>query len=105
VWIELQRVIFDFVRKKAPALTGAFFVLFGAFLRVVLENVCFLCGGIVVNCGRLITVLWRVKICQGFEIFFQVWGGGRHWQGGSVALGGIRGYPSVVADEPAQGNV
>jgi hypothetical protein len=47
--IELQRLIFDFVRKKSRRLPGLFFVLSRAFLRVVLENARFLCGVFVVR--------------------------------------------------------
>jgi hypothetical protein len=36
--IEFQRLVFDFVRKKAPAVAGVFFLLLRAFLKGVLEK-------------------------------------------------------------------
>jgi hypothetical protein len=37
--IELQRLIVAILEKKVPAVAGAFFLPFGAFLRGVLEKV------------------------------------------------------------------
>jgi hypothetical protein len=60
LWIELQRLIFDFARKKVPAVAGTFFVLFTGFLRVVLENVRFLCGVFMVRAWWIRGESWSI---------------------------------------------
>jgi hypothetical protein len=57
VWvrIELQRLIFDFVRKKVPVVAGAFFTLLWAFLRVVFGKRVFF---VWCFCGELLVESW-----------------------------------------------
>jgi hypothetical protein len=49
MWVELQRLVRDLVRKKVPDGSGAFFVLYGRFLRVFREKWCAERGAFVVK--------------------------------------------------------
>jgi putative transcriptional regulator len=66
----------DFVEKKSRRWPGLFSAFLWAFLRVVLENVCFLRGVFVVKLwwirGQLTTVSWWAKNTPTFRNYFDL---------------------------------
>jgi len=60
LWIELQRLRFEISEKKLRRWPGLFCACLQAFLRVVLENVRFLCGVFVVKLWWIRGELWSI---------------------------------------------
>jgi hypothetical protein len=63
MWIELQRLVFDF-GKKVPAMAGSFLCLFARVFEGVFENFRFWCGVFVVRMWWICGELWLGGDCS-----------------------------------------
>jgi hypothetical protein len=78
MWVELQRLILRFWRKKVPEVSGTFFCALWAFFEGVLENADgkrgVFCGEVVVKCVANAVRKRRFsadsKMGQGCEYFY-----------------------------------